>query len=95
MFNYGIYKVFVDTVLCKIYVVSLSLSVTFEVCARKANSIKMEESLVYATSIENIGQMLSRFGEETKKKDSFEMMEEQCKEADLREELFIRESPKG
>ena len=55
----------------------------------------MEESLVYATSIENIGQMLSRFGEETKKKDSFEMMEEQCKEADLREELFIRESPKG
>ena len=39
----------------------------------------MEESLKHAEDIENIGHMLSRFGEEPpRKKDSFEMMEEQC-----------------
>ena len=40
----------------------------------------MEESLKHAEDIENIGHMLSRFGEEVpSRKDSFEEMEEQCK----------------
>ena len=39
----------------------------------------MEESLKHAEDIENIGHMLSRFGEEPpRRKDSFEEMEEQC-----------------
>ena len=49
----------------------------------------MDEVLKHAENIENIGQMLSRIGEEPRKKDSFEMDEEQC------QQFSPRESPKG
>ena len=56
----------------------------------KNNRIKMDEVYKHAEDIENIGQMLSRIGEpKYKKKDSFEMNEEEC------EDQYTRESPKG
>ena len=50
----------------------------------------MDEVYKHAEDIENIGQMLSRIGEpKYKKKDSFEINEEEC------EDQYTRESPKG
>ena len=61
-----------------------------QACKKTTYRIKMDEVYKHAEDIENIGQMLSRIGEpKYKKKDSFEMNEEEC------EDQYTRESPKG
>ena len=49
----------------------------------------MEEVLKHAENIENIGQMLSRIGEEKEDKDTFIMNDNQFQPS------YLRESPKG